>query len=118
VRLGREGSVDFSFGDPRVFSPHAEVFFRQGQYYLRDLTESHATLLNGRAISSDAPLQENDLVELSESGPKMRYLGVGRFAEVIETVVAPPPPPPAEAPAQPELPAGSLADRVRSLFRR
>ncbi|MBI5017307.1 MAG: FHA domain-containing protein [Deltaproteobacteria bacterium] len=120
VRLGRDASSDFVLGDPRVFGTHAEIYVRQGQYHLRDLTESQATLLNGRAILADTPLQENDVVGLCEGGPKLRYLGSGRLAEVIE---ASPEPPPRPAPAAPESPAAvppgsSLADRMKSLFRK
>lgn len=103
-----------------MFGVHAEVLYRQGQYYLRDRTESHATLLNGRAIASDTPLQEGDVVELNEGGPRLRYLGTGRFAEVLERQAEPPrpaPPPPVE-PTPPDDGGGSLAAKVRSLFRR
>ncbi|NTU60367.1 MAG: FHA domain-containing protein, partial [Deltaproteobacteria bacterium] len=120
VTFGRDAGVDFSFGDPRIFGVHAEVLFRQGQYFLRDRTESHATLLNGRAIASDTPLQENDVLELNEGGPKLRYLGTGRFAEVLETPPEParPQPPPGPEPLPSDEASGSLASRVRSLFRR
>jgi pSer/pThr/pTyr-binding forkhead associated (FHA) protein len=119
ITFGREATCDFAFGDPRMFGVHAEVLFRQGQYFLRDRTESHATLLNGRAIASDTPLQESDVLELNEGGPKLRYLGTGRFAEVVETRAERPPPPPETPPEPPPSDsAASLGARVRSLFRR
>jgi predicted component of type VI protein secretion system len=120
VKFGRDASADFSFPDPRVFGNHAEVFFRQGQYFLRDLTESHATLLNGRPLAGDTPLQDNDVLELNEAGPRLRYLGAGRFAELLETRPEPPPSQPLESspPEASSAAAGSLAGKVRSLFRR
>ena len=120
VTLGRDASCDFSFGDPRMFGTHAEVFIRQGQYYLRDRTESHATLLNGRAIATDTSLKEGDVLELNEAGPSLKYLGTGRFAEVLddrpEPAIAPAPPKP--EPLPPSDLGASLGARVRSLFRR
>lgn len=84
VKLGKDRGSDFVVEHPRVFGTHAEIYFQRGQYHLRDLTESHATLLNGRPIATDTPLQDNDTLTLSEGGPKLKYLGTGRFAEVIE----------------------------------
>lgn len=122
VRIGREESCDFPMGDPRVFGTHAEIYYRLGQYYLRDLTQSEATLLNGRAITADTPLQENDILGFSQGGPKLRYLGSGRLAEVIEApaeerrpAAQAAPPTPGDGMVRDEA---SLANRVRSLFRK
>lgn len=118
VRLGSAPPSDFVFADPRVFPSHAELFFRQGRYFVRDLTESHATLLNGGAIAADAPLREGDVLELCEAGPRLRYLGEGRLAEVVDQVPGRAPEPPALPAAPAGAPSASLSERVRSLFRR
>ena len=81
VKLGKERTNHFILAHPRVFDVHAEIFHQNNQYYVRDLTNSHATLLNGKAIGYDSLLQENDIIELSEGGPRLRYLGTGRFVE-------------------------------------
>lgn len=83
VKLGRDDSSDFVLDHPRVFGTHAELSFKQGQYFLRDLTESRATLLNGKPIAAPTPLQEGDILTFGEGGPRLKYLGTGRFSEVI-----------------------------------
>lgn len=118
VKLGSAAPSDFVFRDPRVFGVHAELSYRQGKYFIRDLTESHATLLNGRALPADTPLREGDVLELCEAGPKLRYLGEGRLAEVIEAAPRPSPAPPQPTPASGPPETGSLSDRLRSLFRK
>ena len=81
IQLGQERTNHFVIAHPRVYNKHAELFFAQGQYYLRDLTENHQTLLNGKPMVGDSPLQENDIIQFSEGGPKLKYLGTGRFVE-------------------------------------
>lgn len=83
VKLGRDASSDFVLDHPRVFGTHAELSHQQGQYFLRDLTESRATLLNGKPIAAPTPLQEGDLLTFGEGGPRLKYIGTGRFSEVI-----------------------------------
>lgn len=82
VKLGKERTNHFILAHPRVFDVHAEIFHQNNQYYIRDLTNSHATLLNGKAVGYDSLLQENDVIEFSEGGPCLRYLGTGRFVEL------------------------------------
>lgn len=83
VKLGKDASSDFVLDHPRVFGAHAEIFFRNGQYYLRDLTESRETLLNDKPLQTPTPLQEGDELTFGEGGPRLKYIGTGRFSEVI-----------------------------------
>jgi len=83
IRLGQERTNNFVIAHPRVYNKHAEIFYAQGQYYLKDLTENHQTLLNGKPIVGDSPLQENDIIQFSDGGPKLKYLGTGRFVEEV-----------------------------------
>ena len=85
VKLGKAPSCDFVLSHPRVFDLHAEVFFQQDRYYLRDLTGSQATLVNGRPVKTETPLQDNDVITFAEGGPQLRYLGSGRLAEVLQS---------------------------------
>lgn len=120
VTLGRDPGSQFVLNHPRVLPTHAEVFFQNGQYYLRDLSQCAATLLNGRPIHTDTPLQNNDTVSFGEGGPQLRYLGQGRLAEVIEHVQPPPAPTvAATAPAAPEKPKEpSVKDVLKSFFKK
>jgi len=83
VKLGKDPGNDFVLDHPRVFGVHAELFYQQGQYYVRDLTESRAMLLNGKPVAAPTPLQEQDVLTFGEGGPSLRYIGTGRFSEVL-----------------------------------
>lgn len=119
VTLGRDASSQFVVAHPRVLPHHAEVFFQNGQYYLRDSSKTQATLLNGRPIHNDTPLQNNDVIAFGDGGPQLRYLGQGRLAEVIEQMQAPSP----AAPPVPDMPTGkakepSVKDVLKSFFKK
>ncbi len=117
VTLGRDAANHFVVSHPRVLSTHAELLFQNGQYYLRDTSACQATLLNGRPLHADTPLQNNDIVMLGEGGPQLRFLGQGRLAEVIEQPLAPPPAPTVAAPTQkPKEP--SVKDVLKSFFKK
>ena len=92
VTLGKDPANDFVLSHPRVFDHHAEIFFQQNQYFLRDVSGNQATLINSRALVSDTPLQENDIVSFSEGGPRLRYLGAVRLAEILGGSSEPEPP--------------------------
>jgi len=83
VKLGKDPSNEFVLEHPRVFGAHAELSYQQGKYYLRDLTESRAMLLNGKPVAAPTPLQEGDVLTFGEGGPSLKYIGTGRFSEVI-----------------------------------
>jgi len=83
VKLGKDPSNDFVLDHPRVFGAHGEISYSQGQYHLRDLTESRAMLLNGNPVAAPTPLQEGDVLTFGEGGPALKYIGTGRFSEVI-----------------------------------
>ncbi|MDH5730551.1 MAG: FHA domain-containing protein, partial [Gammaproteobacteria bacterium] len=81
VRLGRSDRADFSLPHPSVYDLHAEVFHAQGNYFLRDLTSNRGTFINDRAIQGDTILQQNDVVMFGDGGPRLRFVGSGRFVE-------------------------------------
>lgn len=90
VKLGRDESNNFSIPHPSVYKIHAEISFQQGQYFVRDLTSNHATFVNQRPAKGDALLAENDLIQLGDNGPQLRYLGKGRFVEEVVVGAKPP----------------------------
>jgi pSer/pThr/pTyr-binding forkhead associated (FHA) protein len=83
VTLGKEESNTFVLAHPRVMGQHAEIYFQNKQYFLKDLSGCNATLLNGRPIHTDTPLQFNDIITFGDGGPQLKYLDAGRLAEVI-----------------------------------
>ncbi len=119
VTLGRDAGSHFVVNHPRVLPAHAELYFQNSQYYLRDASQGQATLLNGRPIHTDTPLQDNDIIMLGDGGPQLRFLGQGRFAEVIEQPRTPSPPTPYGATSQPQTPKElSVKDVLKSFFKK
>lgn len=84
VKFGRNERNDFVIQHPEVVNVHAEVYFAQNQYFLRDLSGSHATLLNQRVIQQDTPLNNGDVIRFGHAGPQLSYLGTGRFTELVD----------------------------------
>ena len=60
VCVGRRGSLELSIADPTVSALHAEIYWRDGVLYVRDLGSSNGTYVNRVRISGETPLQEGD----------------------------------------------------------
>lgn len=91
ITLGKHPNCDFILDHPSVLDPHAQIFFREDQYWVRDLTGKSLVLVNRQPIKFHAPLEPNDEVALSPEGPVFRFLGGGRLAEVEESAQEGPP---------------------------
>jgi pSer/pThr/pTyr-binding forkhead associated (FHA) protein len=90
ITIGKSLKSDFVLDHPGIFDRHAQVFFSQGQYWIKDLTGQNMIRLNQRAIPFQAALTLYDNVALSPQGPTFRFLGEGRMAEVAEPAVEEP----------------------------
>jgi len=84
VTIGKNPSCDLSLEHPQVMDKHAQFFFDQGQYWVKDLTGRNLILIDGQPISIQAPLNPNSTLSLSPQGPTFRFLGGGRLAEFEE----------------------------------
>ena len=84
VIIGRNPSSDFSLDHPSVLDRHAQIFFHQDKYWVKDLTGQNLVMINRRPISIEAALAAEDELALSPQGPFFRFLGGGRLAEVEE----------------------------------
>lgn len=75
IILGRGSDCTICYGDdfPMVSRAHASIEWANNNYYLRHLSETNQTLLNGRPINRKWFLQENDVIQLAPSGPKIRF---------------------------------------------
>jgi pSer/pThr/pTyr-binding forkhead associated (FHA) protein len=100
ITIGKSLKSDFVLDHSGIFDAHAQVFFSQGQYWIKDLTGQNMIRLNQRAIPFQAALTLYDNVALSPRGPIFRFLGEGRMAEVAEPAAE-------EAPASREREAGT-----------
>jgi pSer/pThr/pTyr-binding forkhead associated (FHA) protein len=84
VMIGRSPKCDFILDHPAIFDQHAQILFTQNQYWMKDLTGQGSVKVNRQPVSIQTPLKLNDEVALSPQGPVFRFLGEGRFAEVME----------------------------------
>ena len=91
ITIGKSTKCHFVLNEPAIYDQHAQVFFSQNQYWIKDLTGQRLVQVNRQPIPFQAPLTLYDNIALSPQGPVFRFLGEGRLAEVAE--------PPAEEPS-------------------
>jgi pSer/pThr/pTyr-binding forkhead associated (FHA) protein len=82
ITIGRKRDCAFALDHPGVLDRHAQIFFSQGQYWVKDLTGQNLISINGRSVHLQACLNPDDILGLSPQGPNFRFLGGGRLAEV------------------------------------
>jgi len=82
VTLGKSPGCNFVIDHPAVFDQHAQLFFADNQYWIKDLTGQNLIRLNHQPIPFQSPLTVNDEIALSPRGPSFRFLGEGRLAEI------------------------------------
>ncbi|HQI00913.1 MAG TPA: FHA domain-containing protein [Deltaproteobacteria bacterium] len=92
VNIGQGPGNDLIMTHPSIADRHAQIFFAQGKYWIKDLTGRKSISINGRPIDLQAALNVNDVLSLSPQGPVLRFLGEGRLAEYEEPEPAPPGP--------------------------
>jgi len=65
VTLGRDPAGDVVFADATVSRRHAEVFARDGRFWVHPLSRKNPTWLNGRLVVGEAPLAAGDVLRLA-----------------------------------------------------
>lgn len=91
ITIGRSPQCDFMVHHPNLFDHHAQFFYDQDQYWVKDLSGKNSILINGQPIYNQAPLKPDNRLSLSPSGPSFRFLGGGRLAEIDEPTNEGPP---------------------------
>ncbi len=81
LKIGKHPSSDFILEHVSILDLHAEIYFTDGQYYIRDLTGRQMITTNGIPVGQGLVLQKDDLLAFSQSGPFFRFLGNGRLSE-------------------------------------
>jgi pSer/pThr/pTyr-binding forkhead associated (FHA) protein len=84
VTIGKNPDCAFTLDHPAILDSHAQIFFSQEQYWVKDLTGQKLILINGQPVGLQAPFNPNDTLDFSPQGPSFRFLGGGRLAEVEE----------------------------------
>lgn len=85
VTIGKNPTCDFNIDHAGILEQHAQIFFTQGQYWVKDLTGLNQITIDGSPVPSQAALQPENRLSLSPKGPSFRFLGAGRLAEIEET---------------------------------
>ena len=69
--VGRDESVPVQLKDELVSRKHIQIRFEEkdgaAQYILLDMNSANGTLINGRKITEELSLQDNDIIELGKS---------------------------------------------------
>jgi len=86
VTIGSAPGNDMVLAHPAIAERHAQIFFSQNQYWIKDLTGKDLVCLNELPIILNAPMNPNDILALSPQGPRFTFLGQGRLAEIEEPV--------------------------------
>ena len=81
VTIGSSQDCGFQLEHPSVLGRHAQIFYVDGTYWIKDLTGQSRVAVNKKAISTQAALQAQDSVALNPDGPFFVFLGGGRLAE-------------------------------------
>jgi pSer/pThr/pTyr-binding forkhead associated (FHA) protein len=84
LKIGKHPSNGFLLDHANILDLHAEIYFADEQYYIRDLTGGQMITTNGIPVEQGAILQTNDILAFSQSGPFFRFLGNGRLSEEVK----------------------------------
>lgn len=84
VTIGQSAQCDFMLNHPAIFERHAQVFYYQDHYWIKDLSGKNPILINGRPVDREAVLEPDCRLSLTSKGPDFRFLGGGRLAEIEE----------------------------------
>ena len=122
VTIGHHPKCGFVLEQPGILDQHAQIFYAQGKYWVKDLTGQALVQVNHQVVDAQTLLQVNDLISLGPRGPVFRFVGEGRLAEAEEQTnessVQAGPGTPAAAGAKPDAagapsPKGGLFSKIR-----
>jgi transcriptional regulator with GAF, ATPase, and Fis domain len=80
--IGRASSNEIPVADERASRRHAEVFFQDGEWWIRDLGSRNGTFLDGRRIDAPQPLTAGSQLAVASCR--------GTFVHSLEDFIPPP----------------------------
>jgi len=86
VTIGTDADCDFVIADSTLAGQHVQIFFNDDNYYAKDMTGRNVVAINGRPVGSQAVLAQGAELSLTDRGPKFKFLGGGRLAEIPDVV--------------------------------
>jgi pSer/pThr/pTyr-binding forkhead associated (FHA) protein len=116
--IGRQDGNEVKVNDQRASKRHAEIFYKDKAYYLRDLNSANGTLLNGDYVVEEMLLKHDDEVVIGRTmilfqtpeviprppGPSPEEQNASDEATVIPPAVEDAPLPPTERPSEAQAP--------------
>ncbi len=82
ITIGTSTDCDLPLEHPSLAEQHAQIFFSQGSYRIKDLTGQNPILINNQPIMSPAALIPGDKLYLTLNGPAFQFIEGGRMAEI------------------------------------
>ncbi|MBS3919845.1 MAG: FHA domain-containing protein [Deltaproteobacteria bacterium] len=112
ITIGKGPKCEYPLDHPALSEQHAQVFFSENQYWVKDLTGQKLVRINRQPIGFQAPLRSNDELALSPQGPLFRFFGEGRLGEIEEV--------PEEKPLESSEKTGAVAEKksISSKFKK
>ncbi|MDI6764255.1 MAG: FHA domain-containing protein [Thermodesulfobacteriota bacterium] len=112
ITIGKSLKCEYPLDHPALSDQHAQVFFSQDQYWVKDLTGQKLVRINRQPVGFQAPLRSNDELALSPQGPLFRFFGEGRLGEIEEA--------PEEKPLESSEKTGAVAEKksISSKFKK
>ena len=116
IVIGNGPGCDFVVAHAAVRERHAQIFFAANQYWIKDLTGAGGITINAMPINTQAALEAGMQVGLGPQGPRFRFIGGGRLAQIDEPAPENIQPPPSAPPSTP--PPGMDGKKSGGLFKK
>ncbi|MDI7260478.1 MAG: FHA domain-containing protein [Thermodesulfobacteriota bacterium] len=112
ITIGKSPKCEYPLDHPALSDQHAQIFFGQDQYWVKDLTGQKLVRINRQPVGFQASLKPNDELALSPQGPLFRFFGEGRLGEIEEA--------PEEKPIESSEKTGAVAEEksISSKFKK
>lgn len=81
VQIGKHPNSSFIMDHESIGDVHAEIYFEQNEYCIKDLTGKQMVTINGTPVGPGTIFQQNSVIAFSSNGPFFRYRGNGRLSE-------------------------------------
>lgn len=90
VTIGTDPGCEFLIASDTLAARHVQIFFSETDYYAKDLTGRSMVTINGRPVGTRSVLAPGAELSLTPQGPRFRFLGGGRLAEIPDGGSTPP----------------------------
>jgi pSer/pThr/pTyr-binding forkhead associated (FHA) protein len=120
VTIGKSPKCHFRLEHPGIMEYHAQIFFSQNQYWVKDMTGKGALKVNRQPVNLQSPLKLQDDISLGPQGPVFRFIGEGRLVEVSEPHFEQPftPPTPKKERTKSQIPGIKTPGKRSSFFKK